>query len=112
MDDSRRKRANKSKAWRARQASVDHVLALSLGGFDGGGNLILAHAECNHRKNDRLPTGCEMIWLLVVCQAMGWPVRLRADMAWKPPHVKRLRRVLKVQNNADKIAPENREMSP
>ena len=27
------------------------------------GNIILSHWRCNSKKKDRLPTGCELIWL-------------------------------------------------
>lgn len=73
-----------------RPPSRDHVLAISLGGYDGRGNLLLAHTKCNGLKGNRLPTGCEMIWLLTVCDVNRWPVRLTPQMHWKPPHVRRL----------------------
>ena len=30
------------------------------------GNIVLAHRGCNSKKQDRMPTGCELIWLEVV----------------------------------------------
>lgn len=67
--------------------SIDHVLALSRGGFDGWGNVLAVHRRCNERKGNRLPTGCEIIWLIAVCQRINVPVRLRTGMDWRPPRV-------------------------
>lgn len=47
-------------------ASIEHVVPRSLGGFWGLGNMVAAHRDCNQAKGDRLPTGCELIWLLAV----------------------------------------------
>jgi 5-methylcytosine-specific restriction endonuclease McrA len=46
--------------------SLDHVIPRSLAGADGLGNLLLCHGECNGRKTNDAPTGCEMVWLLNV----------------------------------------------
>lgn len=48
------------------QVSIEHVVPRSLGGFWGLGNIVGAHGDCNARKADRMPTGCELIWLLAV----------------------------------------------
>lgn len=52
-------------------ASVDHVIPLALKGFDGFGNWVVMHVDCNRLKADRLPTGCELIWLLAVNARLG-----------------------------------------
>jgi len=73
-----------------KRPSVDHVLAQSLGGYSGRGNVVLAHIDCNSAKGNRLPTGCEMIWLQLVCEVYGWPIRLQPGRQWFPPKVKRM----------------------
>lgn len=51
--------------------SVDHVVPKARGGADRVGNAVLAHFPCNFEKADRLPTGCELIWLLAVNNRIG-----------------------------------------
>lgn len=46
--------------------TLDHTIPLSLGGKDEVGNLVLTHKRCNEYKANDIPTGCEIIWLLVV----------------------------------------------
>jgi 5-methylcytosine-specific restriction endonuclease McrA len=53
------------------QFSLDHVIPRSVGGKDGFGNLVLCHGECNGRKTNDAPTGCEMVWLLAVNACLG-----------------------------------------
>lgn len=65
--------------------TADHVLARAAGGFNGPGNLLLAHAHCNRVKGDRLPTACELILLVAICDRLGIPVRLKAEHGWLPP---------------------------
>lgn len=56
--------------------SIDHVLPKSLGGADRLGNFLLVHQACNNLKGNRLPTGCECVWLLAVnCQLGTEPQR-------------------------------------
>jgi 5-methylcytosine-specific restriction endonuclease McrA len=45
--------------------SFDHVVPRCRGGTNAG-NRIVAHAPCNFRKGDRMPTGCELIMLEAV----------------------------------------------
>jgi 5-methylcytosine-specific restriction endonuclease McrA len=47
-------------------ATLDHVIPLSLGGKDKVGNLVVVHKKCNFYKSNDIPTGCEILWLLVV----------------------------------------------
>lgn len=51
--------------------SLDHVVPRSLGGFDGIGNYVLTHGECNGLKSNRIPTGCELVWLLAINARLG-----------------------------------------
>lgn len=51
--------------------SLDHVIPRALDGIDGFGNLLLCHGECNGRKTNDAPTGCEMVWLLAVNARLG-----------------------------------------
>ncbi len=50
--------------------SVDHVIPKALGGGNSGNRLIV-HAGCNHRKANRKPTGCELVWLHAVNARIG-----------------------------------------
>jgi 5-methylcytosine-specific restriction endonuclease McrA len=51
--------------------SLDHVIPHSLGGHNGAGNSLLCHSECNGRKSNDVPTGCEMVFLLAVNARIG-----------------------------------------
>lgn len=51
--------------------TLDHVIPLALGGWDGPGNLLAVHMRCNNRKANRKPTGCELIWLLAINNRLG-----------------------------------------
>lgn len=53
------------------EGSIDHVIPHALGGKDGYGNIVLAHRECNGEKTNDVPTGCEMVWLLMVNAKIG-----------------------------------------
>lgn len=35
------------------------------------GNVVAAHERCNGAKGDRMPTGCEAIWLDVANAGLG-----------------------------------------
>lgn len=56
---------------RRHQATVDHVYPRRVSPWRGLGNVILAHDRCNRLKADRLPTGCEIVWLLAVNARLG-----------------------------------------
>lgn len=43
--------------------TVDHVTPRWVGGRNGYGNIAAACFGCNNRKHERMPTGCELIWL-------------------------------------------------
>jgi 5-methylcytosine-specific restriction endonuclease McrA len=60
--------------------SLDHVIPRFLGGPDALGNLLLAHGECNGRKSNDAPTGCECVWLLAVNARLGVQPKF-----WKAP---------------------------
>lgn len=51
-------------------ATIDHVVPWSAGGRNAA-NRVPAHAQCNQRKGNRLPTGCELIWLAGVNARLG-----------------------------------------
>lgn len=51
--------------------TIDHVVPKSAGGMDHIGNFVIAHYPCNIEKADRMPTGCELIWLLAVNNRLG-----------------------------------------
>jgi 5-methylcytosine-specific restriction endonuclease McrA len=53
-------------------ASLDHVIPRRHGGHNLVGNLIVMHERCNSEvKGGRMPTGCELIWLLAVNARLG-----------------------------------------
>ncbi len=54
-----------------RGRTIDHVVPRARQGMDRIGNLVLSHMLCNGMKADRLPTGCELIWLLAVNNRLG-----------------------------------------
>lgn len=58
-------------AMRRRWTTLDHVIPRSRGGFDGFGDVVAMHRDCNQAKRDRWPTGCELIWLLAVNARLG-----------------------------------------
>lgn len=51
--------------------SLDHVIPHALGGKHGLGNYVATHGECNGDKTNDVPTGCEMVWLLMVNAKLG-----------------------------------------
>jgi hypothetical protein len=54
--------------------SVDHVWPRRGKGRPGRGlqqNHLATHERCNHRKGDRQPTGCELVWLTAVNARLG-----------------------------------------
>lgn len=53
-----------------RSVTYDHVLPRALGGGNYA-NIIPAHSECNGKKANRFPTGCELIVLAVVNARLG-----------------------------------------
>ncbi|MBD3762628.1 HNH endonuclease signature motif containing protein [Rhizorhabdus sp.] len=55
--------------------TLDHVVPRALGGSFHG-NLLAAHLQCNVKKADRAPTGCELIWLAAVNAIIPNPERL------------------------------------
>ena len=50
--------------------SIDHVMPRGKGGGHLGNKLVM-HRECNCAKGDRLPNGCERIWLAAVTANLG-----------------------------------------
>lgn len=50
--------------------SIDHVMPRSRGGRSLGNKLAM-HRECNTQKGDRLPNGCELVWLSAVNARLG-----------------------------------------
>jgi hypothetical protein len=52
--------------------TVEHVLPLTCGGFDGRGNIVAAHSRCNGVKGYRYPTDAELAFLAKVNATMGW----------------------------------------
>ncbi len=53
------------------EPSIDHVWPKKRGGYEWRGNCVLAHRKCNNEKADRLPTGCEVIFLIATNERMG-----------------------------------------
>jgi hypothetical protein len=51
--------------------SMDHVWPRATLGRGLQQNHLAAHERCNHRKGDRLPTGCELLWLAAVNDRLG-----------------------------------------
>jgi 5-methylcytosine-specific restriction endonuclease McrA len=53
-----------------RSPSIEHVVPRCNGGRNAG-NRLAAHTQCNFRKGDRMPTGCELIMLAAVNVRIG-----------------------------------------
>lgn len=51
--------------------TIEHVRPLIERGSLLLGNIVTAHYLCNFDKGQRLPTGCEMIWLAAVNARLG-----------------------------------------
>ena len=51
--------------------SIDHVFPLSISHLNIG-NLLIAHRECDQRKGQRQPTPCEVIFLQIVNERLGY----------------------------------------
>lgn len=43
--------------------TVEHVVPRARGGANEG-NRVASHRRCNEAKGDRLPSGCERLWLI------------------------------------------------
>jgi hypothetical protein len=52
--------------------TLDHVVPRIKGGTKLAGNSLLAHGRCNSRKSDRIPTPCELTYLKIVNELLGW----------------------------------------
>jgi 5-methylcytosine-specific restriction endonuclease McrA len=46
--------------------TIDEVIPRSKGGMRVLGNQVVMHKRCNEAKADRMPNGCELIWLELV----------------------------------------------
>lgn len=59
--------------------SADHAYPRVAQSWRGHiGNLLGMHNfPCNIQKGDRMPTGCELIWLAAVNARLGWELRER-----------------------------------
>jgi 5-methylcytosine-specific restriction endonuclease McrA len=53
------------------KTNLDHTIPRSAGGEDRLGNIMVVHIRCNDAKADRMPTGCELVWLLGVNARLG-----------------------------------------
>lgn len=52
------------------QATIDHVVPRSAGGWLSEGNKVLAHARCNTRKDNRMPYPCEVFFARVTAEIL------------------------------------------
>ena len=50
----------------SRQLTIDEVVPRAKGGKRELGNQLVMHQACNAKKADRLPNGCDLIWLALV----------------------------------------------
>lgn len=51
--------------------TIEHVYNHASRRFYADGNKLVSHAQCNNRKGDREPTGCEIIMLHAVNAQLG-----------------------------------------
>jgi hypothetical protein len=59
--------AHPSRGW-----TIEHVFHRASKRYYADGNKLVTHAECNNRKGDREPTGCEIILLHAVNAKLGF----------------------------------------
>lgn len=52
--------------------TIEHVFNHASKRFYADGNRLVSHSECNNRKGDREPTGCEIILLHAVNARLGF----------------------------------------
>jgi hypothetical protein len=64
-------------------ASYDHVWPMGKGGYDGIGNVVVAHKDCNSLKADDVPTGCQIVFLVALCERMHVPVIMKEALEWQ-----------------------------
>jgi hypothetical protein len=67
--------------------SIEHVYPQGRYHFYNEGNRLLSHLECNHRKGERDPTGCEVLLLYATNAVMGTKLRekpLLLDVIYEP----------------------------
>lgn len=57
--------------------TIEHVFNRASKRFHTVGNKLVSHSECNHRKGDRDPTGCEVILLHAVNAKLGFELKPR-----------------------------------
>jgi hypothetical protein len=58
-----------------KRPTQDHVVPKGLRGYDGKGNILAAHWDCNGRKGNNYPSEAELLLLERVNRLMGWPDR-------------------------------------
>lgn len=56
--------------------TTEHVWPRGQRGFNGPGNVVAAHRDCNSWKGGRRPTGCEIIVLVAVNARLDVPTKL------------------------------------
>jgi 5-methylcytosine-specific restriction endonuclease McrA len=59
--------------------TVDEVIPRARGGRREYGNQLVMHQHCNFSKADRMPTGCELVWLEMVNARLRKRRKLPAD---------------------------------
>jgi hypothetical protein len=52
--------------------TLDHVTPRIKGGTKLAGNSLLAHGSCNSSKGGRAPTPCELTYLKIINELLGW----------------------------------------
>ncbi len=69
-----------------KRITTDHIRPKGDGGAirGGSGNIALAHWLCNHKKADRLPTACEVLFGQIVKDIMKTPPTMRKKRFVKP----------------------------
>lgn len=63
--------------------SFEHVWPRARYRFRQIGNLLITHQACNNAKQDRDPTGCELIWLAAVNAQLGHQLEERLSTSWQ-----------------------------
>ncbi|MEH3107920.1 MAG: hypothetical protein PGN09_11770 [Sphingomonas fennica] len=67
--------------------TFDHVLPRSAGGRRVLANGLLKHQRCNQARGNQPPTGCDMLWLMLVTGRLSHrPVSLKPMFAGGTPN--------------------------
>jgi hypothetical protein len=51
--------------------TFDHIIPVNRGGRKDVRNGLMKHQRCNEKREDALPTGCDLVWQLLVAAKLA-----------------------------------------